>query len=147
MKQLMVAVVALVALSLGACSSDGPAVKAAKKLVAQATDERKANDVRQAAWPEPVRCDAGTPNLSFIDAATDEPLVFYVKNDDGRILCFDRPGFYTKGTKMGAVLMPVTRAVVAEILAQPCPPPPPAPRVVPTPTPLPELGEGHCCGR
>ena len=144
MKQLMVAFVALVALGLGACSNDGPEVKKAKALVEKATDARKANDVREGAWPMQVRCDAGTPNLNFVDGATDDPLIFYVKTDSGRILCFDQPGFVTNGAKMGAMLKPVTRAVAAEILSQPCPPPPPP---APKPTPVPDLSEGPCCGR
>lgn len=143
MKHLMTfVIVVLVALSLGACSSDGPAVKAAKKAVKAATDQRMANDINEAAEPQQIRCDAGTPGLRFINGSSDEPLVYYAKDESGKIICYDAPGFVSRGTKFGTPLMPVTRGIVAEILRQPCPPPPPP---APRPAPLPVVNDGPCC--
>lgn len=153
MKRLIAVAVTIVVVSvvgLTACSSEGPAVKAARKMAAAANDERKANDIRDGAGPQIIRCDAGTKNLVFFDSITDNALVFYRKDENTRrISCYDRHGYDRRSGKM---LRPVTAGVVDEILEQPAPPAPTAPWPIvvapaPAPTPLPQLGEGPCCGR
>lgn len=148
MKRIMVAVIALAALTLGACSKkDGPEVKRAKGVAATYDDIRESRDIIDNALARKVNC-ASAARHAFSKETGDAQVWTYRAGENAVIECYDTEGYHPTGRTK---LRKITTFEVEEILGNPTYYPPPAlptpPRPASAPTPLPQLGEGPCCNR
>jgi len=114
---------------------DGPAVKAAKAIVATAEDEREAGDIINAGIAQQVPCGA-VAKFAF-DPHTGNPRVWVYQRPDGIIECYNSEGWHRTAR---VHLKSITTLEVDQILADTDTYPPtrkPAAAPAPTPTPAP----------
>lgn len=124
-------------LILGGLKAAWPESAKASAQAQAVLDEEAAAQINASVAPRRIRCDTSTPNLVFFDGVTGAVRVWIYPNPTGRIECYSRPG---RHQLTRAQLLPVTVALVPEILAQepearPTPEPRPVALVESTPTP------------
>ncbi len=114
-------------LVLGGFKAAWPESAKASARAQAVLDEEAAATINTSIAPRRIPCDTSTPNLVFFDGVTGAVRVWIYPNPSGRIECYSRPG---KHRQTRAELLPVTVALVPEILAQ-------EPEARPTPEPRP----------
>lgn len=99
---------------------------------AKAADRAAEHAAIDLSVPRTVPCDRTTRHLQFFDRH--RPLLWLSESEDGRIVCWDRPGVHPQTNRE---LVAVDEQIAAHIRRQEPPEPEPAPEPAATPAPTP----------